>query len=55
MRVEKRLNEVVNRLNKTKVEKTPDLKGKLLAFFFIVDEKFFWHISLRKGEVLESP
>lgn len=27
MRVEKRINEVVNRLNKTKVERKPDLKG----------------------------
>lgn len=27
MRVEKRINEIVNRLNKTKVERTPDLKG----------------------------
>jgi hypothetical protein len=30
VRVEKRLNEVVNRLNKTKVERKPDLKGKSL-------------------------
>ncbi|KAH7295025.1 hypothetical protein KP509_27G029100 [Ceratopteris richardii] len=28
VRVEKRINEVVNRLNKTKVERTPDLKGE---------------------------
>lgn len=28
IRVEKRLNEVVNRLNKTKVERTPDLKAE---------------------------
>ncbi|CAI5967794.1 unnamed protein product [Closterium sp. NIES-64] len=28
VRVEKRLNEVVNRLNKTKVEKTPDLQAE---------------------------
>ncbi|KAL8101667.1 hypothetical protein AgCh_033532 [Apium graveolens] len=28
VRVEKRLNEVVNRLNKTKVERTPDLKAE---------------------------
>lgn len=27
MRVEKRINEVVNRLNRTKVERKPDLKG----------------------------
>ncbi|KAL8522001.1 hypothetical protein ACS0TY_012235 [Phlomoides rotata] len=27
VRVEKRINEIVNRLNKTKVERTPDLKG----------------------------
>lgn len=27
MRVEKRINEIVNRLNRTKVERTPDLKG----------------------------
>lgn len=29
MRVEKRINEIVNRLNRTKVERKPDLKGKL--------------------------
>ncbi|CAM6125116.1 unnamed protein product [Calypogeia fissa] len=28
VRVEKRLNEIVNRLNKTKVERTPDLKAE---------------------------
>ncbi|KAL8125092.1 hypothetical protein AgCh_012676 [Apium graveolens] len=28
VRVEKRLNEFVNRLNKTKVERTPDLKAE---------------------------
>ncbi|KAG2239531.1 hypothetical protein Bca52824_091676 [Brassica carinata] len=28
IRVEKRVNEIVNRLNKTKVERTPDLRGK---------------------------
>ncbi|PIA64971.1 hypothetical protein AQUCO_00100442v1 [Aquilegia coerulea] len=28
VRVEKRINEIVNRLNKTKVERKPDLKGK---------------------------
>ncbi|KAI3898899.1 hypothetical protein MKW92_010325 [Papaver armeniacum] len=28
VRVEKRINEVVNRLNKTKVERTPDLKAE---------------------------
>jgi hypothetical protein len=27
-RVEKRINEIVNRLNKTKVERTPDLKAE---------------------------
>ncbi|MFS8002682.1 putative NFACT, RNA-binding domain-containing protein [Helianthus anomalus] len=27
VRVEKRINEVVNRLNRTKVERKPDLKG----------------------------
>ena len=27
MRVEKRINEIVNRLNRTKVERKPDLKG----------------------------
>lgn len=27
MKVEKRINEIVNRLNKTKVERKPDLKG----------------------------
>ncbi|KAJ7520711.1 hypothetical protein O6H91_19G019000 [Diphasiastrum complanatum] len=30
-RVEKRINEVVNRLNKTKVERTPDLKVSRIA------------------------
>lgn len=29
MRVEKRINDIVNRLNKTKVERKPDLKGKV--------------------------
>jgi hypothetical protein len=29
VRVEKRINEIVNRLNKTKVERKPDLKGKI--------------------------
>eukprot|EP00850_Spirogloea_muscicola_P014155 SM000100S09382 [mRNA] locus=s100:71617:72510:+ [translate_table: standard] len=29
VRVEKRLNDVVNRLNKSKVERTPDLKGSV--------------------------
>lgn len=28
VRVEKRINDIVNRLNKTKVERKPDLKGK---------------------------
>lgn len=32
MKVEKRINEIVNRLNKTKVERKPDLKGKILQF-----------------------
>jgi hypothetical protein len=27
VKVEKRINEIVNRLNKTKVEQKPDLKG----------------------------
>ncbi|KAG0454636.1 hypothetical protein HPP92_023928 [Vanilla planifolia] len=31
VRVEKRVNEIVNRLNKTKVEKKPDLKGRVLV------------------------
>ena len=26
--MEKRVNDIINRLNKTKVEKTPDLRGK---------------------------
>lgn len=30
MRVEKRINEVVNRLNRTKVERKPDLKGTIM-------------------------
>lgn len=33
MRVEKRINEIVNRLNRTKVERTPDLKGLYLVIF----------------------
>jgi hypothetical protein len=28
LRVEKRINEIVNRLNKTKIEKKPDLKAE---------------------------
>lgn len=40
MKVEKRINEIVNRLNRTKVERKPDLKGKLhilsLIFIFFV-------------------
>lgn len=43
VRVEKRINEVVNRLNKTKVERKPDLKGEIscslyydIAIFFQV-------------------
>lgn len=38
MRVEKRINEVVNRLNKTKVERNTDLKGEynsLASFVYI--------------------
>ncbi|KAG6409616.1 hypothetical protein SASPL_127656 [Salvia splendens] len=31
VRVEKRINEIVNRLNRTKVERTPDLKAELEA------------------------
>lgn len=30
VKVEKRINEIVNRLNKTKVERKPDLKGTTL-------------------------
>lgn len=30
MRVEKRINEVVNRLNRSKVERKPDLKGIIM-------------------------
>lgn len=33
VRVEKRINEIVNRLNKTKVERTPDLKAEKEAVF----------------------
>jgi hypothetical protein len=29
VRVEKRINEIVNRLNRTKVERKADLKGKI--------------------------
>lgn len=41
MKVEKRINEIVNRLNRTKVERKPDLKGKLhilclSGFYFFV-------------------
>lgn len=35
MRVEKRVNEIVNRLNRTKVERKPDLKGKISISFFL--------------------
>lgn len=35
IKVEKRINEVVNRLNKTKVERKPDLKGTT-HFFAII-------------------
>lgn len=40
MKIEKRINEIVNRLNKTKEERKPDLKvnkiweGLLLSYFF---------------------
>lgn len=30
MRVEKRINEIVNRLNRTKVERKTDLKGSFI-------------------------
>lgn len=32
MRVEKRINEIVNRLNRTKVERKPDFKGTTMIF-----------------------
>lgn len=35
VKVEKRMNEIVNRLNKTKVERMPDLKGNNLQFLQI--------------------
>lgn len=34
VRVEKRINDIVNRLNRTKVERKPDLKGKLEMTIF---------------------
>lgn len=36
VRVEKRSNDIVNRLNKTKVERTPDLKGDININFAFV-------------------
>ena len=35
MRAEKRINDIVNRLNRTKVERKPDLKGKLEMAFLL--------------------
>lgn len=35
VRVEKRINDIVNRLNRTKVERKPDLKGKLEVIVWI--------------------
>lgn len=32
VRVEKRINEIVNRLNRTKVERKPDFKGTTMIF-----------------------
>ncbi|KAM6568114.1 hypothetical protein CsatB_016099 [Cannabis sativa] len=42
VRVEKRINEIVNRLNRTKVERTPDLKGLIVdcAFTFAFNPMF---------------
>lgn len=37
MRVEKRINEIVNRLNRTKVERKPDLKGTYMFFACLCD------------------
>ena len=31
IKVEKRVNEIVNRLNKTKIERNPDLNGEKIA------------------------
>lgn len=39
VRVEKRINEIVNRLNKTKVERKPDLKGKNITVLVNLFEK----------------
>ncbi|KAF3685652.1 Coiled-coil domain-containing protein 25 [Capsicum annuum] len=41
VRVEKRINEIVNRLNRTKVERKPDLKGviKPLLFVFLAERE----------------
>ena len=44
VRVEKQINEVVNRLNRTKVERKPDLKGEsmisVFKFYFLPYEKY---------------
>lgn len=40
MRVEKRINEIVNRLNRTKVERKPDLKGTFVVSSLFEEFKF---------------
>lgn len=60
MRVEKRINEIVNRLNRTKVERKPDLKGKLKSlhllssvvfalFSFFVSGRTCKHATIKSG------
>ena len=38
VKVEKRLNDVVNRLNKTKVERQVDFKGRVAAYAYAFDK-----------------
>ena len=52
MRVEKRINEIVNRLNKTKVERKPDLKGKpLFSPIILVHYKTIEGKNVRQGSL----
>jgi len=44
IKVEKRINEIVNRLNKTKVERKPDLKG--MSHLFESISIVFFYVSI---------
>lgn len=46
VRVEKRVNEIVNRLNKTKVERTPDLKGIIRPWSSVFTYSMFYYVFL---------